>query len=130
MGQQDDTRGSVEGRELERLFSGDSEMAGLMRAFDWSQTYLAASTGWPENLRVAVRLCLTSRFSILHRWGPRLTVLYNDANPLPGPGQAPARARPAGPRMLGRGLEHDRADAGQRRDDRQGDLVAGHGDVL
>ena len=65
MRQQDDTRACIEGSELERPFPGDSEMAGLMRAFDWSQTYLAASTGWPENLRVAVRLCLTSRFSIL-----------------------------------------------------------------
>ena len=43
----------------------------------------------------------------------RLTVLYNDASPLPGPGQAPAHARPARPRMLGRGLGHDRADTGQ-----------------
>ena len=113
MGQQDDTRGCIEGSELERPFPGDSEMAGRMRAFDWSRTYLGAPTGWPENLRGAVRLYLTSRFSILLRWGPRLTVLYNDANPLPGPGQAPARARPARPRMLGRGLGHDRADAGQ-----------------
>lgn len=45
---------------LERLFPGDSEVARRMRAFDWSASELGPVENWPENLRVAVRLCLTS----------------------------------------------------------------------
>ncbi|MBY0522053.1 MAG: sensor histidine kinase, partial [Gemmataceae bacterium] len=61
------------------LFPGGSEMAGRMRAFDWPATDLGPPAGWPEHLRVALRLCLTSRFPILIWWGPAFTVLYNDA---------------------------------------------------
>ena len=53
----------LSGGEWERLFPGDSEMAGRMRALDWSTSDLGPPESWPENLRVAVRLCLTSRFS-------------------------------------------------------------------
>lgn len=65
-------------RGLERLFPGDSELAGRMRALDWSQTDLGPPEHWPENLRVAVSLCLTSRIPIVMYWGPNFTVLYND----------------------------------------------------
>jgi PAS domain S-box-containing protein len=65
--------------DRECLFPGDSEMAGRMRAFDWSTSDLGPPEGWPENLRTAVSLCLTSRFPILLWWGPGLDVLYNDA---------------------------------------------------
>lgn len=50
-----------------------------MRAFDWSETDMGPPAGWPENLRIAVSLCLTSRFPILICWGPSLAILYNDA---------------------------------------------------
>src|SRR5262245_22012773 len=65
--------------ELQAVFPGDSAMARLLRAFDWSQSELGAPTSWPENLRTAVRLCLTSRLPILLWWGQRQCVLYNDA---------------------------------------------------
>ena len=70
--------GPNEGRSPS-FFPGDSEMAGRMRAFDWSRTDLGPSESWPENLRLALGVCLTSRFPILLWWGPRRTVLYNDA---------------------------------------------------
>jgi len=64
--------------EVEQLFPGDSEMARRMRALDWSATELGPVEDWPENLRGAVRLCLTSRFPALvdeaMRWPP-----YDDA---------------------------------------------------
>jgi len=50
-----------------------------MRYFDWSASDLGPPGRWPENLRTAVSLCLTSRFPILIWWGPDLNVLYNDA---------------------------------------------------
>src|SRR5918992_5348578 len=65
--------------KLERFFPGDSEMACRMRAFDWTTTDLGSPERWPENLRTAVSLCLTSRFPILIWWGPNLSILYNDA---------------------------------------------------
>ena len=81
--------------ELYDVFSGASEMARLMRAFDWSATDFGPPQRWPPNLRIAVSLCLASRFPILLWWGPRLSVLYNDAYiPFLGPAKHP--------RMLGR----------------------------
>ena len=44
--------------DRERYFPGDSEMAGRMRSFDWDHTDLGPPESWPENLQVAVRLCL------------------------------------------------------------------------
>src|SRR4051812_10398793 len=64
---------------LERIFPGDSEMAARLRTFDWAHSDLGPPATWPENLRIALSLCLTSRFPILLWWGPQLTVLYNDA---------------------------------------------------
>ncbi len=64
---QEETRGSsdrLSDRDRDRLFPGDSEMARRMRAFEWSSSDLGPTEHWPENLRVAVRLCLTSRFPI------------------------------------------------------------------
>ncbi|HEU5048489.1 MAG TPA: ATP-binding protein [Rickettsiales bacterium] len=64
---------------LKQIFPGDSEMAQRMRAFDWSTSVLGSPLNWPENLRIAVSLCLTSRFPIVMWWGPELAMLYNDA---------------------------------------------------
>jgi signal transduction histidine kinase len=62
-----------------RLFDGDSEMAQLMRALQWEETPLADPAAWPESLRTAVRIVLTSRFAMWMGWGRELTFLYNDA---------------------------------------------------
>ena len=75
---------------LARIFPGDSELAGRMRAMDWSKTDLGPPSGWPENLRTSVSICLTSRFPIVLWWGPNLTLLYNDAyTAVMGPGKHP-----------------------------------------
>jgi signal transduction histidine kinase len=62
-----------------RLFPGDSEMARRMRAFDWSSTALGQPAKWPAELRVALGICLGSRFPLHVWWGPELTLFYNDA---------------------------------------------------
>lgn len=49
-----------------------------MAAHDWSATPLGPPEGWPESLRVAVNLCLSSDFPILVAWGPDLTMIYNE----------------------------------------------------
>ena len=37
------------------------------------------SPAWPDSLKAAVRILVTSRFPMWMAWGPELTVLYNDA---------------------------------------------------
>ena len=61
------------------LFPGRSEMAGLMRAKEWSTTSLGAIDTWPQSLRTIVRVLLTSRFAMWMGWGTELTFFYNDA---------------------------------------------------
>lgn len=60
------------------IFPGNSEMAGLMRSFDWSQTPLGPVEGWPCSLRSAVTVMLGSRFPVCIFWGPELLHIYND----------------------------------------------------
>ncbi|HVT87908.1 MAG TPA: ATP-binding protein [Tepidisphaeraceae bacterium] len=54
-------------------------MAERVRAFDWSQTALGPMATWPQNLRSAVQICLTSRFPMFIWWGSQLINIYNDA---------------------------------------------------
>ncbi len=51
----------------------------LIRSFDWSSTPLGHVAGWPDSLKAAVRILVTSRFPMWMAWGPQLTFLYNDA---------------------------------------------------
>jgi hypothetical protein len=76
---------------LERMFPGDGEMAQRMPAFDWSRSAIGAPQDWPQNLRIALGLCLTSRFPAHVWWGPSRTLFYNDAcRSLLGPAKHPA----------------------------------------
>ncbi len=61
------------------LFPGDSELAALMRAKDWTATSLGPVERWPQGLKAAVRIVLTSRFPMWLGWGDDLAFLYNDA---------------------------------------------------
>ena len=63
---------------LEHLFPGKTEMAGRMRALDWSKTVLGPPFQWAEPLKHSVKLCLTSRFPIVMYWGAERIMLYND----------------------------------------------------
>lgn len=66
-------------REAARaLFTGPGEIPGLLRAIDWSQTPLGAVTGWPEALRTAARLVLSSPMGTILLWGDEHVQLYND----------------------------------------------------
>ena len=50
-----------------------------MRAKDWSATPLGPPEFWPEALKVALRILLTSRFEMWLGWGPDIAFFYNDA---------------------------------------------------
>ena len=62
----------------EALFSGGGEMGALMAAFDWSKSAVGPVSGWPQSLKTAVRIILTSRYAMFVWWGRKLVNLYND----------------------------------------------------
>ena len=55
------------------------EMGALIRSIDWGPTPLGPVDRWPQSLRTALSICLSSRFPILIWWGPQFLKLYNDA---------------------------------------------------
>ncbi len=54
-------------------------MGERIRSFDWSKTPLGPIDRWPQSLKTAVRIMLTSRQPFWLGWGPTLIKLYNDA---------------------------------------------------
>jgi hypothetical protein len=81
---------------LERVFPGDGEMAGRMRAVDWAATPLGPVSEWSEALRTTAGLVLHSRLPMVLWWGPELIQLYNDTYiPIPGAKHPKALAQPA-----------------------------------
>src|SRR6188768_1455572 len=63
----------------ERAFlAGGGELGAMMRAFDWTSTPLGSPESWPQSLKTAVRIMLTSRQPIWIGWGDELIYLYND----------------------------------------------------
>src|SRR5215217_3633408 len=55
------------------------EMAARIAGHDWAATPLGPIEHWPQSLRTAVRIVLSSRFAMWMAWGPELTFFYNDA---------------------------------------------------
>jgi PAS domain S-box-containing protein len=73
-----------------------TETGGLLHATDWSQTPLGAMDEWPQSLKLAVGICLNSRFPMFVWWGPQLVNIYNDAYiPILGRRHPRAFGRPA-----------------------------------
>jgi PAS domain S-box-containing protein len=65
-------------RPLQFLSVG-GEMGALMRAHDWTRSPLGPPAQWPDALKMAVSICLNSRFPMVLWWGPEFIMLYNDA---------------------------------------------------
>jgi PAS domain S-box-containing protein len=57
---------------------GGGELGALMRAHDWASTPLGLPATWPQSLRMAIRIMLTSLQPIWIGWGNDLIYLYND----------------------------------------------------
>ena len=60
------------------FLAGGGEMGALMRAHDWASTPLGPPNQWPQSLKTAVRIMLTSRQPIWIGWGKELLFFYND----------------------------------------------------
>lgn len=61
------------------FLDGGGELGALTRAYDWANSALGPPAQWPQSLRTAIRLMLTSRHPMLIWWGPELIQFYNDA---------------------------------------------------
>ncbi len=60
--------------------SGPNDHVGHdLSLVDWAATPLGVSADWPQSLRTAVSILLSSRFSMWMAWGPDLTFFCNDA---------------------------------------------------
>ncbi len=61
------------------FLSAGGDLGALMRRYDWSSTPLGPAERWPQALKTAVRIMLTSRQPMFVWWGDELINLYNDA---------------------------------------------------
>lgn len=78
------------------FLAGSSEMAERTRDFNWSTHPFGPPEIWPQSLRAALGICLTSAFPTAIYWGPELRLLYNDAwSSIPGPRHPAALGAPA-----------------------------------
>ncbi|OBA59917.1 histidine kinase [Mycobacterium sp. 1100029.7] len=61
------------------VFRADQEIGLDLAAVDWTSTPLGPVEEWPQSLRTAVNILLSSRFSMWMAWGPELTFFCNAA---------------------------------------------------
>jgi PAS domain S-box-containing protein len=59
--------------------AGGGMMGALIQAHDWSATPLGPAERWPQSLKTAVGIMLSTRHPVFVFWGPELICLYNDA---------------------------------------------------
>ncbi len=71
-----DTEAFVAGAS--NFLAGGGEMGALIREYDWASNPLGPPESWPQSLKTAVRIMLTSRQPIWIGWGADLIYLYND----------------------------------------------------
>lgn len=70
---------------------GGGEMGELLRRTDWGSTRLGPVERWPQSLRTAVSIVLSSRFGMYIAWGRDYLQFYNDAyRPILGSTKHPA----------------------------------------
>jgi PAS domain S-box-containing protein len=58
---------------------GAGEMGRRVNEFDWTKTSLDSVDKWPQSLRTAINIVLSSKFPMFIFWGPELLYFYNDA---------------------------------------------------
>jgi PAS domain S-box-containing protein len=58
--------------------AGKGQMLSMINAYDWSSTAVGPIRSWPETLRAAIRLMLSSPVPMVMLMGPRGVMIYND----------------------------------------------------
>jgi hypothetical protein len=71
--------GTVSRAPLRDFLAGGGELGALLRAYPWDTTSLGSPETWPQSLKMAIRIMLTSRQPIWIGWGEELRYFYNDA---------------------------------------------------
>jgi PAS domain S-box-containing protein len=61
------------------VFAGGGSVGDDLAAVEWDKTPFGPTAGWPQSLRTAVSILLSSRFPMWMAWGPELTFFCNDA---------------------------------------------------
>ncbi|WP_293235856.1 SpoIIE family protein phosphatase [Mycolicibacterium sp.] len=61
------------------VFRADDEVGRDLAKVDWAATPLGPPEQWPQSLRTAVSILLSSRFAMWMAWGPDLTFFCNAA---------------------------------------------------
>ena len=61
------------------FLAGGGAMGERIRAYPWAQTPLREPQFWPQGLRTAARVLLTTQHPMFIFWGHEHTCLYNDA---------------------------------------------------
>jgi len=56
----------------------NSDVARLIRDFDWARTALGPIAGWPQSLRTIVAMIIGSPVPMVLLWGERGYMIYND----------------------------------------------------
>ena len=81
-------------------------MGELIRAHDWEHTPVGSPETWPQGLRTALRILLTTQHPIFVFWGPELICFYNDSYSCSlGPEQHPSMlGQPAQSQWQSQGL--------------------------
>jgi len=61
------------------FLEGGGDMGALIRAYDWKSSPLGEPARWPQGLKTAVRLLLSTQHPMFIWWGKELIQFYNDA---------------------------------------------------
>ena len=69
--------GEVEPRAGAGVFAGGGEVGRDLAKVPWEATPLGSPADWPQSLRTAVSILLSSRFPMWMAWGPELTFFCN-----------------------------------------------------
>lgn len=69
----------ADGRGPLDFLRGGGELGELVRAHDWASSPLGPPETWPQALKTAVRLVLSTGHPMFLWWGPELIQFYNDA---------------------------------------------------
>ncbi len=61
------------------FLAGGGEMGDRMRRYDWASHPLGTPDAWPQSLKIAIRILLTSRYAMWIGWGAEFYFFCNDA---------------------------------------------------
>ncbi|MEU1122893.1 SpoIIE family protein phosphatase [Streptomyces sp. NPDC005899] len=64
---------------MDEVFTADRKIGQELARVDWSATPLGEPQDWPQSLRTAVSILLSSKFAMWMAWGPELTFFCNEA---------------------------------------------------